>query len=102
MKPLGADEEAIVGLRTQPGEAWGILALYREPGQHRFDADELQFLRQVSGSLAEGARRETSFDSGPGRLSGLCQARSETRRAKTTMRFVAENSGWQAERTKRS
>src|SRR6266545_4920229 len=56
MQPLGADQEAIVGLRTQPGEAWGILALYREPGQHRFDADELQFLRQVSTYLAEGAR----------------------------------------------
>lgn len=57
IQPLGGDQEALVGLRTQSGAAWGILALYREPGQHRFDGDELEFLRDVSGYLAEGACR---------------------------------------------
>lgn len=57
IQPLGGDQEALVGLRTPSGAAWGILALYREPGQPRFDRDELEFLRDVSGHLAEGARR---------------------------------------------
>jgi DNA-binding CsgD family transcriptional regulator len=57
MQPFGADQEALTGLRTQSGEAWGILALYREPGQHQFDTDELEFLRTISAYLAEGARR---------------------------------------------
>lgn len=35
---------------------WGILGLYREPGQRIFGADELDFLRQASVHLA-GARR---------------------------------------------
>ena len=57
IQPLGGDQEALVGLRTPSGAAWGILALYREPGQHPFDRDELEFLRDVSGYLAEGACR---------------------------------------------
>lgn len=57
MEPLGADQEVLAGLRTRSGEVWGCLALYREPGQHQFDADELEFLRHVSKHLAEGARR---------------------------------------------
>lgn len=57
IQPLGGEQEALVGLRTQSGAAWGILALYREPGQHTFDRDELEFLRDVSGHLAEGACR---------------------------------------------
>jgi hypothetical protein len=57
MRPLGADQEVLAALRTRFGEAWGILALYREPGQPRFDADELELLRDLSGDLAEGARR---------------------------------------------
>lgn len=57
MEPLGADQEVIVGLRTRAREIWGALALYREPGQPLFDADELEFLREVSTHLAEGARR---------------------------------------------
>ncbi len=57
MEPLGADQEVLVGLRTQTGEVWGCLALYREPGQRQFDADELEFLRDVSSYLAQGARR---------------------------------------------
>lgn len=57
MQPLGAEQEVLAALRTRTGEVWGILALYREPGRRRFDAEELEFLRRASGSLAEGARR---------------------------------------------
>ena len=53
----GGDQELLVALRTQAGDAWGILGLYREPGQPHFDADELGFLRNVARPLAEGARR---------------------------------------------
>ncbi len=54
--PFGADQEALVALRTRSGEAWGMLALYRERGQPRFDADELALLHDLSTPLAEGAR----------------------------------------------
>jgi DNA-binding CsgD family transcriptional regulator len=54
---LGGDQELIAALRTSSGEAWGGLGLYREPGRPMFDADEIGFLRAVSPSLAEGARR---------------------------------------------
>ncbi len=57
MRALGSDQEVLAALRTRPGDAWGILALYREPGQPRFDADELKLLQALSGDLAEGARR---------------------------------------------
>jgi DNA-binding CsgD family transcriptional regulator len=57
MQPMGAEQEAITGLRTRSGEVWGALALYREKGQPHFDTDELEFLREVSTHLAEGARR---------------------------------------------
>jgi DNA-binding CsgD family transcriptional regulator len=57
VQPFGADQEVIAGLRTPSGEAWGILALYREPGQRAFDPEELEFLRETSALLAEGARR---------------------------------------------
>jgi DNA-binding CsgD family transcriptional regulator len=53
----GGDQELIVGLRTRDGAAWGALALYRESGQPLFDAEEVAFVRSVSGQLAEGARR---------------------------------------------
>ncbi len=53
----GGDQEVLVALRTRDGEAWGILSLYRSPGQPEFDQEELAFLRAVSVSLAEGARR---------------------------------------------
>jgi DNA-binding CsgD family transcriptional regulator len=70
MQPFGADQEVLAGLRTPAGEVWGVLALYREPGQHQFDADELELLRAVSINLAEGARRglliaEASEPEGP-------------------------------------
>lgn len=57
MEPLGGEQEAIAALRTRSGEIWGALALYREPGQPLFDADELAFLARLSTHLAEGARR---------------------------------------------
>ena len=70
MKPLGGEQEVLAGLRTRSGEVWGVLALYREPGQRLFDEDELKFLRAVSTHLAEGARRglllgEASDPEGP-------------------------------------
>jgi DNA-binding CsgD family transcriptional regulator len=70
MRPYGADQELLVALRTQVGEAWGMLSLYRESGQPRFDTDELDFLGQVAPYLAEGARRgllvgEASDPEGP-------------------------------------
>jgi DNA-binding CsgD family transcriptional regulator len=57
IEPLGGEQELLAGLRTRSGEAWGILGLYREPGQRLFGADELDFLRAASVHLAEGARR---------------------------------------------
>jgi DNA-binding CsgD family transcriptional regulator len=57
MQPLGADQEVLSRLRTPSGQVWGILALYREPGQPQFNADELALLQEISVPLAEGARR---------------------------------------------
>lgn len=57
MRPLGADQEVIAALRTGTREAWGALALYRAPGQPRFEARDIAFLREVSTHLAAGARR---------------------------------------------
>lgn len=70
LRPYGADQELLVALRTPAGEAWGMLGLYREPGQPEFDRDELGFLRGVSTHLAGGARRgllvgEASDPDGP-------------------------------------
>jgi DNA-binding CsgD family transcriptional regulator len=57
IEPYGGDQEVLVALRTRSGETWGILGLYREPDRPLFTAEELQFLREVAPSLAEGARR---------------------------------------------
>jgi len=70
MRPYGAEQELLVALRTPAGEAWGMLGLYREPGQPQFDDDELDFLQGVSTYLAEGAQRgllvgEASDPEGP-------------------------------------
>ena len=67
---LGGDQELLVALRTNAGEPWGLVGLYREPGQPQFDDDEVDFLREVSKPLAEGARRgllvgEASDPEGP-------------------------------------
>jgi DNA-binding CsgD family transcriptional regulator len=68
--PYGGEQEALVALRTRAGEAWGMLALYREPSQPLFDDGELAFLRELAPYLAEGARRgllvgEASDPEGP-------------------------------------
>jgi DNA-binding CsgD family transcriptional regulator len=57
MRPYGADQELLVALRTRLGHTWGILGLYREPNRPQFSSDEIQFLRELSPYLAEGARR---------------------------------------------
>jgi DNA-binding CsgD family transcriptional regulator len=67
---LGGDQELLVTLRTRTGEAWGMLGLYREPGEPQFDREELELLRAMAPYLAEGARRallvgEASDPEGP-------------------------------------
>ncbi len=57
VQPYGGDQEVLVALRTQAGDVWGVLGLYREPGRPLFDDDERRFLRDVAPYLAEGARR---------------------------------------------
>ncbi len=57
IRPMGGDQELLVTLRTRTGEAWGMLGLYREPGQPLFSPDEIRFLCDVAPHLAEGARR---------------------------------------------
>lgn len=57
VQPYGGDQQVMVALRGKAGEAWGLLALYREPGQLEFSRDEIGFLAAVAGPLAEGARR---------------------------------------------
>ena len=49
--------ELIARLRAKSGEIWGMLGLYREPGQPLFDDADKRFLRSVAPHLAEGARR---------------------------------------------
>ncbi|WP_151082501.1 LuxR C-terminal-related transcriptional regulator [Nocardioides cynanchi] len=56
-RSLGSDQEMVARLRAPSGEVWGMLGLYRELGQPMFDERDKQFLRAVSGHLAEGARR---------------------------------------------
>jgi DNA-binding CsgD family transcriptional regulator len=70
IRPYGGDQEMLVALRTRTGDAWGMLGLYREPGQPLFSFDECEFLRQLSPHLALGARRgllvgEASDPEGP-------------------------------------
>lgn len=70
MRPYGADQELLVALRTRAGHAWGMLGLYREPDRPQFSTEEIQFLRELSPYLAEGARRrlligEASDPEGP-------------------------------------
>lgn len=57
IEPYGGEQELLVALRTTSGQVWGILALYRAPGQPEFDDDERRFLRELAPYLAEGARR---------------------------------------------
>ncbi len=57
IRPYGGDQELLVALRTRTGETWGVLALYRAPGQPQFSAEERELLRALAPQLAEGARR---------------------------------------------
>ena len=57
MRPHGVEQELLLALRTQAGDAWGVMGLYRADGQPQFDEDELDFLLVVSPHLAEGAQR---------------------------------------------
>lgn len=70
IRPFGGDQELLLALRTHAGHPWGVLGLYREPGQPQFSAEECDFLRAVSPHLAEGAQRgllvgEASDPEGP-------------------------------------
>ena len=71
VQPYGGDQQLMVALRTKPGEAWGLLTLYRENGPREFSRDEMGFLAEIAGPLAEGARR------------GLLAGRPPTRKAPT-------------------
>jgi hypothetical protein len=42
--PYGGEQELRLALRTSAGEAWGVLVLYREPGQPTFTPEERQLL----------------------------------------------------------
>ena len=53
----GGEQELLAGLRTPSGDVWGVLGLYRAPGQPMFDSAELEYVRSLAPSLAEGARR---------------------------------------------
>jgi DNA-binding CsgD family transcriptional regulator/GAF domain-containing protein len=55
--PYGGDQELLLALRTRTGEPWGVLALYRAPGQPEFSSEERELLRALAPHLAEGARR---------------------------------------------
>lgn len=57
VRPYGGEQELLLALRARSGETWGVLALYREPGQQPFAAEEIRFLRTLAPDLAEGARR---------------------------------------------
>lgn len=57
VRPYGGDQELLVALRTRTGDAWGMLGLYREPGQPEFGPKEFHFLHEVSPYLAQGAQR---------------------------------------------
>ena len=57
IQPYGGDQELLLPLRTRGGEVWGVLALYRAPGQPVFDAEERELLTALAPRLAEGARR---------------------------------------------
>src|ERR687898_2148463 len=57
VRPYGAEQQLGLALRTPAGEAWGVLTLYREPGQPTFTREERQLLLAIAPHLAEGARR---------------------------------------------
>ncbi len=54
---MGGDQELIAALRTATGEVWGAVGLYREPGAPFFEREEMDLVRSLAPSLADGARR---------------------------------------------
>jgi DNA-binding CsgD family transcriptional regulator len=56
VQPYGAEQQLGLALRTSSGEAWGVLTLYRAPGQPIFTREERQLLLAIAPHLAEGAR----------------------------------------------
>lgn len=70
IKPYGGEQQLLLALRARTNEVWGVLALFREPGQPQFTRLELDLLRSLAPHLAEGARRglligEASDPEGP-------------------------------------
>jgi DNA-binding CsgD family transcriptional regulator/GAF domain-containing protein len=57
IEPYGGDQELLLALRTRTGETWGVLAVYRGPGQPKFSTEEQELLQALAPHLAEGARR---------------------------------------------
>lgn len=56
MQPFGCDQELLIALRTQDGESWGMVGLYREVGRAPFSAHEIDSVRRVAPTLAAGVR----------------------------------------------
>jgi DNA-binding CsgD family transcriptional regulator len=108
VQPYGGDQELVVALRTRVGDAWGLLSLYRKPGQPEFAPDEIRFLREVAPYLAEGARRgllvgEAADPEGP-EAPGLVVLRDDWSVESLTpgvARWLAElpDSGWETRGT---
>jgi DNA-binding CsgD family transcriptional regulator len=57
INPYGGDQELLVALRARGGQTWGVLALYRAPGQPEFSSEERELLQALAPHLAAGARR---------------------------------------------
>lgn len=53
---MGGDQEMLARLRTAQGETWGVVGVYRAPGQPQFDDGDKAFLQKVTPHLAHGAR----------------------------------------------
>jgi DNA-binding CsgD family transcriptional regulator len=53
---MGGDQEMIAVLRTEAGDVWGMLGIYREPERPMFDRDEIGLLAAVAPHLAHGTR----------------------------------------------
>jgi DNA-binding CsgD family transcriptional regulator len=53
---LGGDQEMIAALRTEQGDVWGAMSLYREPGDAMFDDADKELLASVAPHLARGVR----------------------------------------------
>jgi DNA-binding CsgD family transcriptional regulator/GAF domain-containing protein len=57
IEPHGGEQELLLLMRARTGEAWGVLALYRPPGQAEFSAEDRELLRALAPYFAEGVRR---------------------------------------------